>query len=453
MKQIVLTLLAGLVVLNVPGADAPYKLQEAWATEAVLDIPEGVLFNPVDQLLYVSNISGPPFEKNGKGFISKVDLNGKITDLKWATGLHAPKGMAIHGNHLYVTDIDILAKIDLSTGKIAERYPAEGAVSLNDVAADREGIIYVSDSRGEACVLYRLKNGRLEPWFEASQLGNINGLHMLDGRLLAGHAGNGTLYSINLKNGKIKTLAQIDTGIDGLKPVGDGAYLTSDWKGRITLITSGGKGIILQDTSDQKINAADFEYLPDRKLLIVPTFYDNRLVAYDVEKQEISIGDKAPAFKAVDQDGKPWSLQDHLGKKHIVIYFYPAAMTGGCTKQACSYRDHIKQTADQAFEVVGISGDTPINLKYFRQAEGLNFTLLSDPAGDIAKAFGVPVKTGEKSIMRTVDDKEVELKRSATTARWTFIIDPQGKIVYRNDTVKAMEDLNDVLVFLKTCAD
>lgn len=164
---------------------------------------------------------------------------------------------------------------------------------------------------------------------------------------------------------------------------------------------------------------------------------------------EVPVGEKAPSFKAVDQDGKPWLLKEHLGERYLVIYFYPAAMTGGCTKQACSYRDHIKTTADRTFEIVGISGDTPKNLNYFRQAEGLNFTLLSDPNGDIAKAFGVPVKAGEKTLTRTVDGKEVELSRTSTTARWTFIIDPTGKIVYRNDKVKATQDLNDVLAFLK----
>jgi peroxiredoxin Q/BCP len=162
-----------------------------------------------------------------------------------------------------------------------------------------------------------------------------------------------------------------------------------------------------------------------------------------------SVGDKAPAFKAVDQDGKPWSLKDHLGEKHIVVYFYPAAMTGGCTKQACSYRDHVKTSAEPGFMVVGISGDTPKNLKYFQQAESLNFTLLSDPDGAAAKAFGVPVNKEARSIKRTVDGKEVELTRSATAKRWTFIIDPAGKIVYRDDNVTATQDLENVLEFLK----
>ncbi|VGO18220.1 peroxiredoxin [Pontiella sulfatireligans] len=163
----------------------------------------------------------------------------------------------------------------------------------------------------------------------------------------------------------------------------------------------------------------------------------------------LQVGEKAPSFQAMDQDGKPWRLQDHTGGRYLVLYFYPAAMTGGCTKQACSYRDYVKSDADSNIEIVGISGDTPQSLKYFQQAEQLNFTLLSDPDGAIAKMFGVPVRTGEKSIKRTVESQEVELSRSATASRWTFIIDPQGKVVYRDTEVKATDDRSTVVEFIR----
>lgn len=161
----------------------------------------------------------------------------------------------------------------------------------------------------------------------------------------------------------------------------------------------------------------------------------------------IEVGDQAPPIKAKDQDGQTWAQAEKQGGKYLVVYFYPAAMSGGCTKQACAYRDHLKETKTN-FMVVGISGDTPQNLKWFRDAEKINFTLLSDPEGEIAKAFGVPVSSGEKSITRKVDGREVELKRSATIARWTFIVDPKGKVVYKNDKVKPLADLENVTQFL-----
>ena len=164
---------------------------------------------------------------------------------------------------------------------------------------------------------------------------------------------------------------------------------------------------------------------------------------------DVQVGDMAPAFKSLDQNGNPWLLKDHLGGKYLVLYFYPAAMTGGCTRQACSYRDYLKSSPSPAVEIVGISGDTSASLKHFQQAEHLNFTLLADTNGAVARAYGVPVRMGEKSIKRTVDGKEVELSRGSTASRWIFVIDPQGRVVYRDTQVKAAKALEGILNFLE----
>jgi thioredoxin-dependent peroxiredoxin len=101
------------------------------------------------------------------------------------------------------------------------------------------------------------------------------------------------------------------------------------------------------------------------------------------DQQGLSLGDDAPVFKAFADDGSTWDIQNYLGKKYIVVYFYPAAMTGGCTKQACSYRDHREDLLAAGVEVVGVSGDKVESLRLFKQAENLNFTLLSDEKGEI----------------------------------------------------------------------
>ena len=168
---------------------------------------------------------------------------------------------------------------------------------------------------------------------------------------------------------------------------------------------------------------------------------------------ELSVGDAVPLFKALDQDGKSWSLKKQLGDKFLILYFYPAAMTGGCTRQACAYRDYVKTANDSKLTIVGISGDVPESLKYFKEAEGLNFTLLSDSDGAIAKAFGVPTKHGDKTIKRTVNGKEVSLLRKATTARWTFVISPSGKVVYKNAKVRPTADLAEIIELLKKPAE
>ncbi|MEE9368441.1 MAG: peroxiredoxin [Pontiella sp.] len=182
--------------------------------------------------------------------------------------------------------------------------------------------------------------------------------------------------------------------------------------------------------------------------LIPAVLFSAMIVMFGSVAVAVDVGQQTPSFEAKDQDGNSWNLSDHLGEKHVVLYFYPAAMTGGCTKQACAYRDHYK-AGEATFDVVGISGDPVQNLKWFQQAEGLNFILLSDPDGTIAKAFGVPVKERDDSITRTVNGEEVVLTRSATAARWTFIIDPEGKVVYRNNQVKPVADLGNVLGFLQ----
>jgi len=123
-------------------------------------------------------------------------------------------------------------------------------------------------------------------------------------------------------------------------------------------------------------------------------------------------------------------------------------MTGGCTKQACSYRDNKENLQSADVVVVGISGDKVENLKLFKQAENLNFTLLSDEKGEVAKAFGVPSGDGG-AIKRTVAGAEHVLVRGITTKRWTFVIGKNGKIIYKNEQVNAEKDTEDVLNFLK----
>jgi thioredoxin-dependent peroxiredoxin len=165
-------------------------------------------------------------------------------------------------------------------------------------------------------------------------------------------------------------------------------------------------------------------------------------------QQGLSVGDKAPEFKAIADDGSTWNIKKFLGKKDIVVYFYPAAMTSGCTKEACSYRDHRDDLQSAGIEVVGISGDKIENLRLFKQAEKLNFTLLSDEKGDIAKAFGVPLSEGG-SIKRTVDGTEHELVRGVTEKRWTFIVGKNKKIIYKNESVNAEKDAEEILAFMK----
>ncbi len=161
----------------------------------------------------------------------------------------------------------------------------------------------------------------------------------------------------------------------------------------------------------------------------------------------LNIGDAVPGFVANNQDGELWQSDNFIGKKNVVVYFYPGALTGGCTKQACSYRDNKSKFDDFDVEVIGISADPVKNLKIFGNMYNLNFTLLSDVSGNIAEIFGVPTGGGA-SITREVEGKEMDLIRPSSISRWTFIIDKSGKIVYKDTEVTAKEDSDKVIEFL-----
>ena len=176
--------------------------------------------------------------------------------------------------------------------------------------------------------------------------------------------------------------------------------------------------------------------------LVIPLFLSAQ------ERNVLKTGDTVPLFSAMDDSNREWALKDYLGKKNIVVYFYPAAMTGGCTIQACAYRDDYENIENADAIVVGISGDEVENLQLFKKAYDLNFPLLSDPKGEIAGKFGVPYREGG-SIQREIEGTEFTLNRGVTSVRWTFIIDKQGKISYINQEVDAANDSQNVLQMLK----
>jgi len=258
------------------------KAVKVWDSEPTLRVPESVMYDPVRKVLYVSNINGTPTQKNGKGFISRVSMKGKVLTLRWITGMNAPKGMGIFKGKLFVTDIDRVHEIDIATGKILRSVVAKGAQFLNDIAISREGDVFISDMT--ISKIYRLrnrknrknrKNRRIEDWLTLDYK-RANGLFLYKGKLLIGTAKG--ILSTGLNKAKPKLLISHEGGIDGLKYFGNSTWIISDWKGKTELIGRTRK--ILLNTSAQEINSADFEYIPEKKLIIIPTFFNNRIVGY-----------------------------------------------------------------------------------------------------------------------------------------------------------------------------
>ena len=159
---------------------------------------------------------------------------------------------------------------------------------------------------------------------------------------------------------------------------------------------------------------------------------------------EPGVGDAAPVFESIDDAGKAWKSTDHIGKNIVVLYFYPADLTGGCTKQACGFRDDMKKLKEQGVEVIGVSGDSAATHVIFKKEHDLNFTLLADEQGDVAKAFGVPLRKGG-TITREIEGKNIDLTRGVTAARWTFLMDKSGNIVLINTKVKAADDSKAII--------
>jgi peroxiredoxin Q/BCP len=156
--------------------------------------------------------------------------------------------------------------------------------------------------------------------------------------------------------------------------------------------------------------------------------------AKDEEKAVAQVGDAAPEFTLMDDEGKEWKSSDHYGKKIVVLYFYPADFTGGCTKQACGYRDDFSKLQDAGVEVVGISGDSVKNHAAFKKFHKLNFTLLADPKGEAAAKLGVPFTLGEKAAPPVeIDGKQETFVRLATIQRWTIVVGKDGKIAAKRD--------------------
>jgi peroxiredoxin Q/BCP len=156
-------------------------------------------------------------------------------------------------------------------------------------------------------------------------------------------------------------------------------------------------------------------------------------------------------FEGLADNGQKWNSEQGRKGGLLVVYFYPAAMTGGCTAQACMFRDDRTKLLDMGAEVVGVSGDRIANLKAFKGSNRLNFPLLSDTAGTIARAFGVPTSQGG-SIKREVDGQEVTLTRDVTAARWTFIIGRDGRIVFKETEVDPQGDSKAVLAAIQRLA-
>jgi sugar lactone lactonase YvrE len=258
---------------------AQHQLVKLWETDSVLKVPESVLYSGKDKILYVTNIDGKdPWGKDGAGSIAKVALDGKVIAAEWVKGLHAPKGMALVKGLLFVADLEELKVISTKRGTIIKTIAVAGAQGLNDVTADARGIIYVSDSKAKK--VYRVENDNATLFLE--NLKGPNGVLWHNGTLFVLDAGG--MYSV----GADKSLKLITDGMegntDGLEHLsGNKEYIVSCWAGQLFYVNINGTKENLSDTRNAKINSADIGINAAKRIIYVPTFWRNTVIAYEIK--------------------------------------------------------------------------------------------------------------------------------------------------------------------------
>jgi sugar lactone lactonase YvrE len=265
----------GLMARDVSTVYQHKALTKLWDLPRRLRTPESIAYDRKRGVFYVSN-----FRNDGKEFISKLGLDGTILALEWVTGLNRPTGVRVQGDKLYVVERSGVAEIDIDAGRIARRLPLAGADFPNDLTLDERGAIYVTD--GPKRRIYRIEDGNATIWLESDELAQSNGI-LADGtRLLVGVSSDATIKAIDLQTKRVTTLVKLGGRaiMDGLVSDGRGGYLISDYSGRIYRVSASGEKELLLDRTGPRQFCADFEYIPEKGLLLVPSLSDNRITAY-----------------------------------------------------------------------------------------------------------------------------------------------------------------------------
>jgi hypothetical protein len=271
-------LTAGLFFFFLHTAIGQHQLIKFWETDTLLKVPESVLYDAQENLLYVSNVDGTePWEKDEKGSIATINLNGKIIAAEWVAGLNAPKGMAKYGDDLYVADIDRIVVINVKRAAITKVIPVPGAQTLNDIVTDNQGTLYVSDTRGKK--IYKVGGNITTVLLDSTALKSPNGLHWYNNTLYVLDAGS--LYKMGKDQSFLKLAEGMEGGTDGIVQVTNNEFIISCWAGSIWYVndTDGSKELLLA-ARENGPNAADMGYNTAKRMVYVPTFFSNTVVAY-----------------------------------------------------------------------------------------------------------------------------------------------------------------------------
>ena len=251
---------------------AQYSLKKLWESDSIkLKGPESATYDPGTKKVYISSMNN--------GSIVQMDLNGTFIKTDWVTGLSSNKGFGFHKGMLYNAETSSVAVIDIKKGALVKRIPVEGAVMLNDLDVNENGVVYVSDTR--AGKVYRIENDQVSLYLQ-----NIPGAN---GILTAGQdvyiAGTNTFQKVNA-NKEITLIGDgYENGLDGIVQLNNDGFILSNYRGMIYYVSLQGEKQILLDTRENKIMANDISFDHKSNTLFVPSFATNRVIAYRLVKE------------------------------------------------------------------------------------------------------------------------------------------------------------------------
>jgi sugar lactone lactonase YvrE len=251
--------------------------------------PESIIYSPIHSAFFVSNVaSGNPTETKPVGYLSKISKDGKVINAKWVTGFHAPKGMAIVGDDLYVTDVTRVHKVSISKSKIIKTFNVKNSKFLNDAVADDKGNVYVSDMFSN--ILYRIHKDRLDDWLQDPRIEGGNGLftdgkeHLLmvkwgpniDAKTLKTSSPGNMAIIPFAKTNEIGIVSEIQGNLDGISVDAAGVLWISDWmNGDIFTMNKQGK---VKKMFNFGQGSADISVAKELNLLMIPQMYQNKII-------------------------------------------------------------------------------------------------------------------------------------------------------------------------------
>lgn len=263
-----------------------------------LQTPESILYDPEADVYLVSNINGAATDEDGNGFISRIAPDGAVGALKWIDGqqegvtLNAPKGMAIVGDTLYVTDITAVRAFHRVSGEPLGSWDVPDATFLNDLAADAEGTLYVSDSglnpdfsSSGTDAVYRFEDGEPIAVVEGSGLAAPNGLAVMDDQVVLVTFGAQQVKTVSAMGGEASVLAELPGGqLDGVVVLDDGSMLVSSWETstvyHVPAAAAEGQAMAAVENVP---SPADIGWDSRRNKVLIPIFQENRLVIRHID--------------------------------------------------------------------------------------------------------------------------------------------------------------------------